>query len=192
MKASYHQRGLWSIHLINMTSTTLVIDTSPRKIHLSITVNTTQIWKMYPPHQPKSQEKLTGTLGKPSPLTPLQLQNPFPKSCETQKVNPSASPEQESVNLWWKTTSTMLQSYILQQQKEGKKVRQIWQPLCCNVPKNLSMILLRAPEKCKMEGLPSKKRKKNAGARKSKTVVSWLVVTWNGTYAHVISCRKTV
>ena len=92
-KASHHQRGLWSTSQINMTTTTLLIDTSARKIHQSTTVNTTLIWKIYPPHEPRSQQKLTGTLAKLSPPTPLQLQNHLPKSCRTQKVNPSASPD---------------------------------------------------------------------------------------------------
>ena len=53
--------------------------------HQSTTVNTTLIWKIYRLHEPRSQQKLTGTLVKPSPLTPLQLLNPLPKSHPTQK-----------------------------------------------------------------------------------------------------------
>ena len=79
--------------VINMITTTLLIKTSPRKMHHSTTVNITLIWKIYPPHQPKSHAKFTGTLGNPSPLTPLQLQNHLPKSCQAQKVNPSTSPD---------------------------------------------------------------------------------------------------
>ena len=154
-----HQRGLWPISQINMTTTNLFINTSARKIHESTTVNITLIWEICPPHEPKSQQKLTGTLGKPNPLTFLQLKNSLPKSCQTQKVNLCASPEQKSANLWCKATSTVLQSYLLQQKKERQKVRQIWQSLCSHAPKNLSMILLRAPGKCKMQRLPLKERK---------------------------------
>ena len=39
----------------------------------------------------KKSINVTGTLGKPSPLTPLQLQNTLPKSRRAQKLNPSAS-----------------------------------------------------------------------------------------------------
>ena len=77
--------------VINMITTTLLINASPRKMHHSTTINITLIWKIYPPHQPKSHAKLTGTLENPSPLTPLQLQKHLPKSCQVQKVNPSTS-----------------------------------------------------------------------------------------------------
>ena len=83
-----------------MTATTLPIDTSARKIHNSTTVNITIIWKIYPPQEPKSQQKLTETLEEPNPLTPLQLQNPLPKGCRGQKINLSASPDWKSANLW--------------------------------------------------------------------------------------------
>ena len=86
--------------VINMITTTLLINASPRKMHHSTTINITLIWKIYPLHQPKSHAKLTGTLENPSPLTPLQLQKHLPKSCQVQKVNPSTSPDQKSVNLW--------------------------------------------------------------------------------------------
>ena len=43
--------------------------------------------------------------------------------------------------------------------KEGGKEGQIWPPLCCLAPQKLSMILLRAPERCKIERLPLKERK---------------------------------
>ena len=52
---------------------TVLIDTSARKIHQSTTVKITLIQKIYPPQKPKSQQKLTGTLGKPSPLTCCEL-----------------------------------------------------------------------------------------------------------------------
>ena len=86
--------------VINMITTTLLINASPRKMHHSTTIHITLIWKIYPPHQPKSHAKLTGTLENPSPLTPLQLQKHLPKSCQVQKVNPSTSPDQKSANLW--------------------------------------------------------------------------------------------
>ena len=71
-----------------MTTTTLHIDTSARKIHQSTTVNATLIWKIYRLHEPKSKQKLTGTLVKPSPLTPLQLPNPPPKKPSNSKSKP--------------------------------------------------------------------------------------------------------
>ena len=80
MKASHHQRGLWSISDINRTTTTLLIDKSTTKIDQSTPVNITLILKKYPPHEPKSQKMYTATLAKPSTLTSLKLHNPLTKS----------------------------------------------------------------------------------------------------------------
>ena len=41
-------------------ATTLLIDTSARKIHQSTTVNTTLIWKMYPPTNQEVNKSLQG------------------------------------------------------------------------------------------------------------------------------------
>ena len=66
-KVAYHPVSCL-LHLHTYT-TTLHIDTSARKIHHSTTVNTTLIWKIYRLHEPRSQQKLKGTLVKPSPPT---------------------------------------------------------------------------------------------------------------------------
>ena len=53
-KSITSSEGLWSISQINMTTTILLINTSARKIHQSIKVNITLIWKIYSPHKPRS------------------------------------------------------------------------------------------------------------------------------------------
>ena len=155
---SHHQRRLLSISQIDMTNNTLLIDRSARKIHESTTVNITLIWKMYPPHEPKSRLKYKDTLEKRSPLTPLQIQTP-PENLLRWKSKPNRLSRLEISKFMVKATSTVLESYILQQKKEEKKVRRIWQPLCCHGSKKLSVILLRAPRQYKMQGIPSKERK---------------------------------
>ena len=119
----------------------------------------TLIWKIYPPLEPKSQQKYTGTLGKPSPLTPLQLQNPLPKSCWAQKSKPKRLSRLEVSQFIVKNNihhATELYAAAEERRKEGQTDLAGFVLSCT---KKLSMILLRAPGKCKMQRLPSKEGK---------------------------------
>ena len=142
---------------------------SAKKIHQSITVSTSLNWKTYRPHKSRSQPKLTKTLTKPSPLTPPQLLNPFPKSRWMQKVNPS-SLQIRSQQIYGKKQHLLCYRVICRSRRKKERRAGRFGSLCAVLHQIISQWYYGeylGNAKCK--GCPRKRENiKNAGVRKNK------------------------
>ena len=155
-----------------MTTTTLLINTSARKIHQSTTVNITPIWKIYPPREPKSQQKYKGTLEKPSPLKSLQLQN-HPSSrpkkvCRAQKVNPRPL-QIRSQRIYGEKQHPSCYRVICSRRKKERRSDRLGSLCAVMHQKNSQWSYWEHLGNAKYKGYPRKRENiQNVGARKSK------------------------